>query len=106
MEEEIPTALFLLKRISRPILHSKFPEVYYWKFVASCIVRFGMGYLFLANVIVVLVQADNVLDIFYDVLALQFLQELDDIAFSVSQMEVLGRRMYLATRVSGNTFAS
>jgi hypothetical protein len=44
-------------------------------------------------------QANNVLEIFYDVLALQFLQQLDDIAFTVSKMEVLGKRMYLATMV-------
>ena len=100
MEEEIPTALFLLKRISKPILHSKFPELCYWKFVGSCILRFSMGYLFLANVVAILVIAENVLEIFYDVLALQFLQQLDDIAFSVSKIEVLGKTMYLATMVS------
>mmetsp|Transcript_9587 Transcript_9587/g.16316 ORF Transcript_9587/g.16316 Transcript_9587/m.16316 type:complete len:607 (-) Transcript_9587:340-2160(-) len=97
MEEEIPTALFLLKRISKPILHSKFPELCYWKFVGSCILRFSMGYFFLANVVAILVLAENVLEIFYDVLALQFLQQLDDIAFSVSKIEVLGKTMYLAT---------
>lgn len=40
------------------------------------------------------------LEIFYDVLALQFLQQLDDIAFNISKIEVLGKRMYLATMVS------
>lgn len=59
-----------------------------------------MGYLFLANVVVILVNASDVLEIFYDVLALQFLQQLDDIAFSVSKMEVMGKRLYLATMVS------
>eukprot|EP00984_Skeletonema_dohrnii_P028459 scaffold18452_cov71-Skeletonema_dohrnii-CCMP3373.AAC.1 len=100
MEEEIPTALFLLKRISKPILHSKYPDICYWKFVGSCILRFSMGYLFLANVVAILVLAEDVLEIFYDVLALQFLQQLDDIAFSVSKIEVLGKTMYLATMVS------
>ncbi len=100
MEEEIPTALFLLKRISKPMLQNQFPEISYWKFVASSILRFTMGYLFLANVVLILIQASEVLEIFYDVLALQFLQQLDDIAFSVSKMEVFGKRMYLATTVS------
>lgn len=100
MEEEIPTALFLLKRISKPILQNQFPEICYWKFVASSILRFSMGYLFLANVVLILVQASEVLEIFYDVLALQFLQQLDDIAFTVSKMEVLGKRLYDATTVS------
>jgi len=100
MEEEIPTALFLLKRISKPILQSHFPKICYWKFVVSSILRFSMGYLFLTNVVLILVQAENVLEIFYDVLALQFLQQLDDIAFTISKMEVLGKRLYLATVVS------
>ena len=40
-----------------------------------------MGYLFLVNVLLVLVHAEDVLTIFYDVLALQFVQQLDDIGF-------------------------
>lgn len=100
MEEEIPTALHLLKRISKQHLQSKFPGLSYWRFVASSLLRFSLGYLFLVNVFVILIQANNVLEIFYDVLALQFLQQLDDIAFTVSKMEVLGKRMYLATMVS------
>ena len=100
MEEEIPTALYYLRKITKPILQSQFPDIKYGKFVASCILRFSMGYLFLGNVIVILAQADNVLEIFYDCLALSFLQQLDDIAFSVSKIEVLGKQMELATKVS------
>ena len=37
------------------------------------------------------------LPIFYDTLALQFIQRLDDIVFAVSKMEVLGIRMQRAT---------
>lgn len=57
-----------------------------------------MGYLFLLNVVIVLIMADEVIMIFYDVLALQFIQQLDDIAFRMSKMEVLGERMYRATK--------
>lgn len=45
-----------------------------------------MGYLFLINVIIILVQADDVIAIFYDVLALQFIQQLDDIGFGISKV--------------------
>ena len=38
----------------------------------------------------------RVLDIFYDVLALQFISELDDIAFSLAKLDVLGRRLQRA----------
>ena len=76
MEEEIPTGLYLLRRISKPYLESKFPEVQYPRFVMSSILRITIGYLFLINVILVLIQADVVIEIFYDVLALQFIQQL------------------------------
>lgn len=49
------------------------------------------------NVLVVLIQADEVIVIFYDVLALQFIQQLDDICFKVARMEVLGERLQHAT---------
>lgn len=56
-----------------------------------------MGYLFLVNVIIILIQADAVIAIFYDVVALQFVQMLDDIGFRVAKMEVLGQRLRQAT---------
>jgi hypothetical protein len=97
MEEEIPTALFLLRRIPKQYFKSKFPELKYEKFVCSCLLRIFTGYLFLLNVLLILVQASGVLDIFYDVLALQFLQQLDDIAFSLARMSVLSKTMKEAT---------
>lgn len=97
MEEEIPLGLYLLRRFSKTQLKSKFPAVSYNKFVLSSIVRISSGYLFLVNALVVLIQAEEVLPIFYDTLALQFIQRLDDIVFAVSKMEVLGIRMQRAT---------
>ena len=118
---EIPTGLYLLRNYSKSFLNHKFPELDYNKFVLSALLRIASGYLFLINVIVVLVQADQVIVIFYDVLALQvsyphsidtflfglpdtsltfplqFIQKLDDIAFSVSKMDVLGKRLQRAT---------
>ena len=68
IESELPTGLYLLRRISRPYLASKFPEIKYSSFVCSCILRITMGYLFLINVVIILTQASGVVDIFYDVL--------------------------------------
>ena len=42
----------------------------------SSILRITIGYLFLLNVIIVLRQANVVIEIFYDVVALQFIQQL------------------------------
>ena len=77
MEEEIPTGLYLLRRIPKQYFMSKFPELQYSRFVCSCVLRIFMGYLFLLNVFLILIQADNVLEIFFDFIALQFLQQLD-----------------------------
>ncbi|KAL7553920.1 hypothetical protein ACHAWF_017444 [Thalassiosira exigua] len=94
---EIPTGLFLLRFLSKPYLKSKFPELSYSKFVCSSLLRITMGYLFLVNVVIILIQADGVITIFYDCLALQFIQKLDDIGFSISKMDVLGRNLQRAT---------
>jgi len=73
MEEEIPTGLYLLRLITKKSLHNTFPRMKFSRFVAAAIVRLVMGYLFLFNTFCVVVQATAVLDIFFDVLALQFL---------------------------------
>lgn len=51
----------------------------------AAILRIFSGYFFLVNVFVILIQADGVIEIFYDVLALQFVQQLDDIAFNLGE---------------------
>ena len=97
MEEEVPSALFMLRQIPRTSLRQTTPQIKYGKFVFAAIVRLGMGYFFLINMFLVVVQAKTVLDIFYDVIALQFLQQLDDICFALAKMDVFGKRMKRAT---------
>eukprot|EP00985_Skeletonema_marinoi_P012858 scaffold6280_cov127-Skeletonema_marinoi.AAC.11 len=97
MEEEIPTGLYLLRRISKRYFKSKFPELCYHKFVASCILRICVGYLFLVNVLFILMRAREVLDIFFDFIALQFLQQLDDIAFNLARMGVFSKSLRAET---------
>ncbi|KAL7549657.1 hypothetical protein ACHAWF_012923 [Thalassiosira exigua] len=93
MEEEIPTGLHLLRTVTKPAFERKFPTKSYFRFVLSNILRILLGYLFLVNVFVILAQATAVLDIFYDVLALQFIAELDDIAFELAKKDFLGKRL-------------
>ena len=97
MEEEIPSALFMLRQIPKTSLMRTTPQIKYGKFVFAAIVRLVMGYFFLINMFLVVVQAKAVLDIFYDVIALQFLQQLDDICFTLAKMDVFGKRMKMAT---------
>ena len=97
MEEEIPTGLYLLRRIPKRYFKSKFPELCYHKFVASCVLRICVGYLFLVNVLFILMRAREVLDIFFDFIALQFLQQLDDIAFNLARMGVFSKSLRAET---------
>jgi len=76
---------------------SKFPELCYHKFVASCVLRICVGYLFLVNVLFILMRAREVLDIFFDFIALQFLQQLDDIAFNLARMGVFSKSLRAET---------
>jgi len=96
MESEIPTGLQLLRNIPPSSFRARFPNKPYGLFVASAVLRISLGYLFLINVFVILVQAKDVLEIFYNVLALEFISQLDDIAFALAKMDVLGRQMQRA----------
>ena len=97
MEEEIPSALYMLRQLPQSSLMKTTPHIKYSKFVLAAIVRLLMGYGFLINMYLVVVQAKSVLDIFYDVIALQFIQQLDDICFMLAKMDVFGKRMKRAT---------
>jgi len=98
MEEEIPTGLYLLRMIPKDSFQQKFPDKKYGygKFFLSAVLRIANGYFFLINVFIVIIQATGVIEIFYDVLALQFVEQLDDIAFRLAKMDVFGKRMRLA----------
>ena len=96
MEEEIPQALILLRLITRESLQISYPDMSYTRFVLACILRLFMGYLFLLNLFLTIVQADNVIGIFFDILALEFVQKLDDVSYDLSKKYMLGRRMLRA----------
>jgi len=97
MEEDIPTGLYLMQRIPRPYFIEKFPELCHGDFVSSNIMRILMGYLFLLNVLFILMKARDVLQIFFDFVALQFIQQLGDIAFKLARMSMLSTSMKEAT---------
>ncbi|KAL7548821.1 hypothetical protein ACHAWF_012095 [Thalassiosira exigua] len=96
MEEEIPTGLYQLRMIPKESLRQKFPQMKYRKFILASVLRLLNGYFFLVNVLLVLIYATGVLEIFYDVLALQFVQQLDDIAFSLAKIDVFGKALQRA----------
>ncbi|KAL7526685.1 hypothetical protein ACHAWF_001874 [Thalassiosira exigua] len=97
MEEEIPESLYLLRMINRTTLHQREPKMKYGRFVFYSLLRIINGYLFLLNMFVVVVQSEGVIDIFFDAMALQFLQQIDDIAFRLAKMDVLGKQLKRST---------
>jgi len=99
MEEEIPQGLILLRDISRESFQKSYPNLSFNRFIFSCILRLVMGYLFLLNLFVTIVQADHVITIFFDILALEFVQHLDDMAFELGRKNILGRNLHAAASV-------
>ena len=97
MEEEIPDALYMLRMISRTTLHKVDSRFKYRRFVVCSMLRIVMGYLYIVNMFVVVIQATRVIDIFFNVLALEFLQRVDDIAFRLSKMDVFGKHLKRAS---------
>lgn len=67
MEEEIPESLYLLRMITERTLHIKAPNLSFGRFILCTFLRVLMGYFFLFNMFVVVVQAERVIDIFFDV---------------------------------------
>lgn len=61
MEEEISTGVYMLRMIPRKSLKNKFPKMRFWRFTFSALIRIAMGYIFLSNMFVVVVQATGVI---------------------------------------------
>lgn len=96
MEEEIPQALDLLKNIPK-LLKEHFPGLSYPKFVIYMVFRIVMGYLFLLDLFIVTVQATDVLEIFFNILALEFVKKIDDVTFLLAKISVFVHRLKQAT---------
>ena len=49
------------------------------------LLRLSIGYLFLLTLFVVVVQSSSVLNMFFDVLALEFVENIDDVIFGLAK---------------------
>jgi len=61
------------------------------KIVFSSILRLTIGYLFLLCLFLTVIQESDVLDIFFDVLALEFVESIDDVIFELCKRGFFGR---------------
>ena len=76
LEEEIPQGLELIgKGAEQTISHSTY---FSWtRIILPSLLRMGIGYTFLCCLFLTVVQESSVLDIFFDVLALQFVESIE-----------------------------
>ena len=74
MEDEIPQGLqFIANGVGhRLLLNGRKVQM---KVIISSIVRLIVGYLFLSSLFINIVQNSDVIEIFYDVLALEFVEK-------------------------------
>lgn len=75
MEDEIPQGLqFIANGVGNELLLNGERPVR-WRVVLSSAVRLLVGYLFLSSLFINVAQSDDVIEIFYDVLALEFVEK-------------------------------
>ena len=61
------------------------------RIVFSSLLRLSVGYMFLVCLFLVIVQAESVIQIFFDVLALEFVERIDDVIYALSKR---GKRVW------------
>ena len=89
-ESEIPQALELVGMAFQQKASAK-DRISFKRIIFSSCMRFLLGYSFLCSVFVVIVQVTDVLSMFMNILALQFVQSLDDIVYELAKRGFLGR---------------
>jgi hypothetical protein len=89
---EIPTGLELIgKGVEQEVTGGT--NVRMRKIVFSSLLRLVLGYLFLLSLFLVVIQESTVLGIFFDVLALEFVENIDDAIFVLSKRGELVRHV-------------
>lgn len=63
----------------------------------SCALRLVVGYMFLFSLWLVVVQESTVLDIFMDMLALEFVENVDDIIYELCKRGFFGKNLRIVT---------
>lgn len=98
-EQEIPTALELIGKGVEQILPSSTGEVISMgRILFSSILRMFLGMCFFVTMFVCVIQSRSVLEIFFNVLALEFVENIDDAIFALSRRGFFGHPLMMATR--------
>ena len=94
-ESEVPHALELIGKAFQQKASAK-DRISFKRILFSSCMRFLLGYTFLCSVFVVIVQVTDVLSMFMNILALQFVESLDDIVYELAKRGFLGRDLLKA----------
>lgn len=96
-ETEVPQALELIGKAFQQKASTK--EWISFKRILFCsCMRFMIGYTFLCSVFVVIVQVTDVLSMFMNILALSFVESIDDIVYELAKRGFLGRLIMSACK--------
>lgn len=80
---EIPQGLELIGKGVEQDMTSRSRRFSMRRIVMASLLRIVIGYMFLICLFLVVVQEATVLDIFFDVLALQFVENIDDVIYEL-----------------------
>lgn len=85
LADEIPQGLQLIANGAGHSLMLDGQKEVRKRVLISSIFRLAVGYLFLSSLFMNIVQNDEVIEIFYDVLALEFVENIDDTTFALGE---------------------
>lgn len=90
--DEIPQGLQLIANGAGHKLMLGGEKLVRWRVVVMSLFRLIVGYLFLSSLFVNIAQNNDVIEIFYDVLALEFVENIDDTSFALGEFTCI--RLY------------
>ncbi len=87
--DEIPQGLQLIANgLAHELILNGQKRVHY-RVISSSFLRLIVGYLFLSSLFINVAQNSDVISIFYDVLALEFVENIDDTAYALGKKVML-----------------
>jgi hypothetical protein len=94
--DEIPQGLQLIANGAGHTLLLNGKKPVHKRVVVSSIFRLVVGYLFLSSLFINVAQNFDVISIFYDVLALEFVENIDDTTFALAKKGFFGKSLLVA----------
>jgi hypothetical protein len=97
-EQEIPTSLEIIGKGMEQVPSAAGGLLSMPRILFSSILRILVGILFFITMFCCVIQSTSVLEIFFNVLALEFVENIDDAIFALSRRGFFGRPLLKATR--------